>query len=127
MSTLRKWALGIFLLTGAAITLIAGTTIIPNMKPFRDPTGYVATYNQGGAIDGNNPFFQSLGTNGRTCETCHQGAQGLSMSVASIQKRFLVTQGSDPLFVPFDGANCPTDPQGNKASHSLLLNNGLIR
>lgn len=127
MDTFRKWALGLFLLSGAAATVIAGTAIIPNMKPFRDPTGYLATYNTGGAIDKSNAFFQSLGTNGRTCETCHQAGEAFSMSVAGIQKRFNLSQGNDPLFAPIDGANCPTDPQHDASSHSLLLNNGLIR
>src|ERR1700733_12047356 len=127
MDTFRKWALGLFLFACATATVIADTVIIPNMQPFRDPTGYVATYNTGGAINKNNAFFQSLGTNGRTCETCHQASQAFSMSVAGIQQRFTQSRGNDPLFVPIDGANCPTDPQHDPSSHSLLLNYGLIR
>lgn len=127
MDTLRKWALGLFLFACAGGTVIAGTAIIPNLQPFRDPTGYIATYSTGGAINKNSAFFQSLGTNGRTCETCHQASEAFSMSVAGIQKRFNLSQGNDPLFAPIDGANCPTDPQHDASSHTLLLNNGLIR
>lgn len=127
MNTFWKWAPGLFLFACATATVIAGTAIIPNLQPFRDPTGYVATYTTGGSINKNNAFFQSLGTNGRTCETCHQASEAFSMSVAGIQQRFTLTQGNDPLFAPIDGANCPTDPQHDASSHTLLLNNGLIR
>jgi len=111
----------------AAIAVIAGTAVIPDLHPFRDPTGYIATYNTSGGIDKSNPFFQSLGTNGRTCETCHQADQAFSLSVVKIRQRFVFTEGKDPLFAPVDGANCPDDKQGDAASHSLLLNNGLVR
>src|SRR5580704_9728896 len=127
MVTLRKWGLALSVLSCAAVTVLAGTAIIPNMQPFRDPTGYVATNNKNGAIQKNSAFFQSLGTNGRTCETCHQVDQAFSITLSSIQQRFTLTQGQDPLFATIDGANCPTDPRGQAASHSLLLNNGLIR
>src|SRR5437870_7503632 len=32
----------------------------------------------GGGIDLTGPFFQSLGTNGRSCGTCHQASNGMS-------------------------------------------------
>jgi cytochrome c peroxidase len=40
---------------------------------------------------------------------------------------FNSTNGTDPLFTAVDGANYPTAPTGDPASHSLILNNGLIR
>jgi cytochrome c peroxidase len=127
MESIWKSALCLFVIVCAAVAIVAGTAVIPNLQPYRDPTGYVATYNKAGDIDKSNPFFQSLGTNGRSCETCHQADQAFSMSVVKIRQRFVSTQGTDPLFAPVDGANCPTDKQGDAASHSLLLNNGLIR
>jgi cytochrome c peroxidase len=122
MVTLRKWGLALSVLSCAAVTVLAGAAIIPNMQPFRDPTGYVATNNKNGAIQKNSAFFQSLGTNGRTCETCHQVDQAFSITLSSIQQRFTLTQGQDPLFATIDGANCPTDPRGQAASHSLPAN-----
>src|SRR5215467_12462905 len=42
--------------------------IIPKFEADDDPTGRVATFQPNGAtITSNNPFFQNLGTNGRTC------------------------------------------------------------
>jgi len=127
MKVSRDYAAFLFPVVCAVVSLTAGTAVIPNLQPFRDPTGSIATYNTAGQINKNNPFFQSLGTNGRTCETCHQADQAFSMSVKNIQQRFALSGGSDPLFAPVDGANCPEDRQGDVASHSLLLNNGLIR
>lgn len=73
------------------------------------------------------PFFTSHGTNGRACVTCHQPADGMSISVDSIRKRWEETKGKDPLFAAIDGSNCPSLPQDQAASHSLLLQRGLIR
>ena len=103
------------------------TPTIPNLQPFSDPTGNVSTYTTAGVIDESTPFFQSLGTNGRTCATCHQAAQGISMTPAANTTLFNSTHGTDPLFAAIDGANFPTAPTGDAASHSLILNNGLIR
>jgi hypothetical protein len=47
--------------------------------------------------------------------------------VSSIQERWRVTQGKDPLFAMIDGANCPHLPPEDPASHSLLLERGLFR
>ena len=110
-----------------SVGVLAGTLYIPNMQLFRDASGYVATYSTNGNIDQSNPFFQSLGTNGRTCATCHQASQAFGLNTQKIQTLFQQTNGQDPLFAPVDGANCPNDPQGDPASHTLLLQHGLIR
>ena len=100
---------------------------IPNLQPFADPTGTVATYNTAGDIDTTNPFFQSLGTNGRACVTCHQPSDGFSFSAAHAKVRFDLTGGTDPLFAAVDGANCPNATTGDEDQHSLILKDGLIR
>jgi len=73
------------------------------------------------------PFFEALGSNGRACVTCHQPADAMSLSARTAQERWDATQGRDPLFAAIDGSNCPTLPQAERASHSLLLEHGLIR
>jgi cytochrome c peroxidase len=112
--------------TTASPTTTAPATI-PNLQPFADATGNVSTYTTAGVIDESTSFFASLGTNGRTCATCHQAAQGMSMTPAANTTLFNSTNGTDPLFTAVDGANYPTAPTGDLASHSLILNNGLIR
>ncbi|HET9178424.1 MAG TPA: hypothetical protein VFQ24_08725 [Terriglobia bacterium] len=99
---------------------------------FSDPTGVVGTLSTTGSIDTTNPFFQSLGTNGRSCATCHEMANAWSFSASSAQSRFTASKGTDPLFRPVDGSNCPNSPGLNNSSpaqsaYSLLLTKGLIR
>ena len=72
-------------------------------------------------------FFEPVGPNGRACVTCHQPADAMGLSLNSIQNQWERTGGKDPLFAAYDGSNCPIMPQGERASHSLLLNHGLIR
>lgn len=120
--------LALVLLSLASLCSAAAIVLtIPNLKPFANPTGAAATFNTAGDIRENNPFFQSLGTNGRTCATCHQADQGFSISAAGVQQVYQQTHGKDPLFAAFDGANCPTDTSTSRAAHSLLLQDGLIR
>ncbi len=110
---------------------IAAGIVIPNLKQFKNSAGAVATYNRAGNIDESNAFFQPLGTNGRTCATCHQPDQAFSLSAKGVREVYERTHGLDPLFVAVDGANCPTSSPtttpDDRASHSLLLGRGLIR
>jgi hypothetical protein len=81
-----------------------------------------------GTIDQGNAFFQSFGTNGRTCGSCHFQANAFGLSAEAARAVFATTVGTDPLFAPVDGANCPSvTPADGAAGHSLLLNQGLIR
>ena len=110
-------------------------TTPPVIPPFEidfDATGMIATDQVGGATQtASNPFFQDLGTNGRTCFTCHQPQTGWTVSAQSVQARFYASLGSDPIFRLVDGATCPTDDvsslDAKLQSYSLLLSKGLIR
>ena len=74
---------------------------------FPNPNGASETYStNSGGIDLTGPFFQSMGTNGRSCGTCHQPSDGMSVSATNVDLRFLLTQGTDPIFRPVDGSNC---------------------
>lgn len=122
----RKWIVAVAALALAG-AVSAGVVVIPNLFPLLDPTGFVSTYNTNGPIKENGAFFQSLGTNGRTCGTCHQASNAMGLSLTNIQTRYLFTGGHDPLFASFDGANCPNDTSHSPQAHSILLRNGLIR
>lgn len=107
---------------------LADVVQMENIFQSADPTGTLATYSTTGSFDQSNPFFQSLGTNGRSCGSCHIQADAFGLSAATAQAIFARTGGTDPLFAPVDGANCPTVAAGDvPAGHSLLLNNGLFR
>ena len=126
------FAFAILLITGCAVTAGVSSssvvdTLIANLQPYTDPTGTVSTYTTAGSIDPSGLFFQALGTNQRTCATCHQLNQGMSINAATTAALFASSSGTDPLFTAIDGANCPTASTGNLAQHSLLVQNGLIR
>ena len=72
----------------------------------RNASGTVATVNVNGPLDLNNPFFRELGTNGRSCFSCHRPAQGWTITPASVRERFEESRGLDPIFRTNDGSNC---------------------
>ena len=106
--------------------------IIPRFELDRDAAGAVATFQPGGAtFPANNPFFQNLGTNERTCFTCHQPQTGWTVSAAAVADRFAASHGTDPIFRLVDGATCPSDDVSSlgakRRAYSLLIDKGLIR
>ncbi len=117
-------AVGVFSLSASAS---AGDRRSPGPQQFSDPTGVIETVSTNGRIDTSGAFFQSLGTNGRSCSTCHLADQAFGISAEDVRERFEKTHGRDPIFAPIDGANCPNVRQGTRSGHSLLLNSGLIR
>ena len=99
---------------------------------FLDRTGVIGTTTTNPSIDFNNPFFQSLGTNGRSCGSCHRAAQGWGISAEEVTARFQSTHGLDPIFRTNDGSNCDhnidtSTLDGRRKAYSLLMNKGLIR
>ena len=82
-------------------------------------------------VDADNPFFQELGTNGRSCVTCHRPAQGWNITPAELRDRFDRTDGLDPIFRTNDGSNCEGADVSTiwkrRRAFSLLLSKGLIR
>lgn len=97
----------------------------------RNATGIAATFSADGAIDRSNAFFLPLGTNGRSCETCHQMSAGWSITPANVRARFRASAGLDPIFRPNDGANSPladvSTTAARRSAYSMLLSKGLIR
>jgi cytochrome c peroxidase len=111
----------------------ANQTFIPNGTSFFNLGGASQTYSTtGGGIDQTGLFFQSLGTNGRSCSSCHQPSDGMSVAAANVQLRFDQTAGLDPIFSTVDGSNCDHNIDvstltGRYSAYSLLRTRGLIR
>jgi len=104
----------------------------PRLNLFPNAQGFLATMSTTGSIEPANPFFQSLGTNGRACVNCHMPNDAWSITPAHLKERFVATRGTDPVFRSVDGSNCPNSPGVNRnppaaSAYSLLLNKGLIR
>src|SRR5436309_4473912 len=107
-------------------------SVIPQRAMDADSSGVVSTYQPGGAtLTSGNAFFQNLGTNGRTCFTCHQPQNGWTISAASARARFEASAGLEPLFRLVDGATCPSANvstlEARRQAYSLLTDKGLIR
>jgi len=107
------------------------TNRLPNMFSSENSHGKDATYSTAGFIDLNNPFFKNIGTNGRSCASCHAPEQGWTITPKAVKKIFNKTQGLDPLFRLVDGANSPladvTTIDKRRAAYSMLLNKANIR
>jgi cytochrome c peroxidase len=117
--------------TVAAVRL-RGTSEVANLAAYPDPSGVVQTFTKNGNLDISNPFFATnLGTNGRSCVSCHQAGDGWSVTPEHVQARFNFSQGLDPIFRTVDGANCPSADvstvSARQSAYSMLLTKGLIR
>ena len=122
-------AAAMFAETAASPT--AGAPALPNMVPSSNGSGFAATFSKAGVIDRSGPFFQSLGTNGRSCSSCHLPAEGWTITPAGVQARFEQSQGLDPIFRVVDGSNSPladiSTLDARRSAFSMLLSKGLIR
>lgn len=105
---------------------------IPKFEINFASSGILATTQPGGPTQtSQNAFFANLGTNNRTCFSCHQPQNGWGVSATSVQGRFYVSYGNDPIFRLVDGATCPSADvssiDAKREAYSLLLSKGLIR
>jgi hypothetical protein len=104
----------------------------PAVLDTRNPSGVLRTITlDGNPLDLTNPFFQSLGTNGRSCVSCHQPSSCWTITPTEVQARFDATRGLDPLFRTNDGSNSPlaevSTVSARRAAYSMLLGKGVIR
>ena len=79
-------------LTGMLLTFVAISSVavaerpmLPNLFPFPNASGILKTFSTTGDVDLTGPFFQSLGTNGRTCSSCHLPDQGWTISAQEVE------------------------------------------
>lgn len=123
-----------FLMLAAVLCLSVGIEAgsrAPNPIYSTDTSGVLATYRTTGGVDLANPYFKSLGTNGRSCVTCHSAKDAWTVAPPDIQQRFNYSRGTDPIFRPVDGAVCPSADvstvAARRSAYRLLLSKGLFR
>jgi len=102
------------------------------LEPTVNLSGFAETLHETGAIDRTNPFFQALGTNPRTCETCHSSATGWGTNSISNTLQFLLSAGTGPLFNLVDSGTRPdadisTFPARVATFGDVVLKRGLTR
>jgi cytochrome c peroxidase len=104
---------------------------IPLFGPFDNSSGEARTVSTGRPHDRDSLFFEELGTNGRTCVTCHMPGDGWTVVPAHVQARFERSHGHDPIFRTNDGSNSPladvSTVDARRAAYSLLLRRAVIR
>jgi len=130
-----KVQLSVWASTIAIATLLATQTRADhppaNQLSFSDPFGVQRTITTASSIDTRNPFFADLGTNGRTCFSCHRPDSAWTITPDEVQARFEDTRGRDPIFRTNDGSNCESADVSSLAerrrAYSLLMAKGLIR
>lgn len=112
-------------------TLAALDLCADDLCPQTNPWGVDQSAHTAGFIDTTNPFFQNLGSNGRTCNTCHLVDQGWSISTPDIRRLFRKSDGQAPLFQTIDAANSPnadiSTPLARLSAFSQILSRGVIR
>jgi cytochrome c peroxidase len=119
-------------LAGAIVTRTAAGHDGPlNELAFSNPGGVLSTQTAAGGFDRDNPFFDDLGSNGRSCSSCHRPAQAWSVTPAELRERFEQTAGLDPVFRTNDGSACEgaavATIEQRRQAFSPLLTKGLIR
>ena len=75
-------ALAAALIISSPKTGTSESPLLPNNLPFENTSGLHATFSTSGSIDLRNEFFQNLGTNGRSCGTCHRAEEGWTITPA---------------------------------------------
>jgi len=130
----RRTALLLIVLAASTAVTVEAQLNIPDLFPFLNSNGVSATHSTtgNGQINTSGPFFQSLGTNGRTCNSCHKADQAWTISAVGTQLLFALTGGTDPIFRTVDGSNCDQNIDtstlsGRAQAYSLLTSRGLIR
>jgi len=126
-------SLAIALLIAGCFVTQAGTAGSGDIIVTEDPVGKLGTTStnsfNGGSTNG---FFTPLGTNGRSCNTCHVSDNAWTFS-PDHAKQIARSNFRDPLFAPVDGSDCPPPlapipPQLPDARNSsMVLNYGVIR
>lgn len=117
---------------GLSVTMVGiGSDHLPNLRPQPNAHGAAQTFSAAGSINVGSKFFKDLGTNGRTCGTCHQESDGWTVTPETLQARFERSQGLDPIFRANDGSVCSTADvstvEARRNAYSMLLSKGLIR
>lgn len=103
---------------------------IPNNHPLPNQSGEAATFSTRGSVDLTGQYFQTLGTNGRSCATCHIPEEAWSITPATLQRLFDETGGTHPVFNLLDANNPNMDVstvEARRAAYSMLLRRGVFR
>ncbi len=122
------------------VASFAASVLIVSKAPASDPDGglnsnnafgVARTVSTVGSIDRTGPFFKNLGSNGRSCVSCHVPEEGWSITPEGVRARFASSHGTDPIFRRVDGSNTPNfhmiGVTAPASAFSMLMTKGDIR
>ena len=123
------------LVAGVAATVRAANVLdfpefLPNNFPHVNASGLSATFSTRGFVDLTGDYFQSQGTNGRSCATCHAPQDAWSITPGTIGLLFAASGGTHPIFNPLDADNPDADfstIDARRAAYSMMLSRGVFR
>ena len=127
--SLARKILQVTLVTGLSAVSVNAPAQAPGLGPplTLNPVGVLESASTNGFHTGvTNGFFAPLGTNGRTCATCHVEAEAWALTPRHAQ----LLPHNDPLFAPVDGSDCPatsSNQNPNRANSSMVLEYAVIR
>jgi cytochrome c peroxidase len=110
----------------------AETATSSALEANRNSFGIAESFHTTGTIDFTNPMFLPLGTNARSCATCHAPDMGWTLTATGVARLFRQSDGLDPLFMPHDEGSRPdadlsTEAGRRAAFGPTLLELGLTR
>jgi cytochrome c peroxidase len=110
----------------------AETVTSAALEANRNPFGIADSFHTTGTIDFTNPMFIPLGTNARSCATCHAPDMGWTVTATGVARLFRQSDGLAPLFLPHDEGSRPdadlsTEASRRAAFEPTLLERGLTR
>ena len=126
LKTMRVVSGGLVLALGACGMEDADVTGTSSaLEADRNQFGIAESFHTTGAIDFTNPMFQQLGTNPRSCATCHGPDMGWTLTAKKARQLFRESDGLDPLFNLVDegsrpGADISTE-EARKATFELTM------
>ncbi len=103
---------------------------LPNNFPQINAKGLSATFSTPGFVDLTGDYFQSQGSNGRSCATCHIPQNAWSITPETIRLLFVQTGGMHPIFNLLDADNPDQDlstVEARRAAYSMMLTRGVFR
>ncbi|MBC8071655.1 MAG: c-type cytochrome [Deltaproteobacteria bacterium] len=108
-----------------------GSLAFDSNHKFPNDHGKARTFTESGTIELDSAFSEDLGSNQRTCVTCHDPGAGWTITPALVQELFADSYGLDPIFRTNDGSNSPnadvSTEDARYDAYRLLLERAVIR
>jgi hypothetical protein len=97
------------------------------LEATRNPFGVAETFHTTGAIDVSNPMFLQLGTNARSCATCHVASAGWGTTADAVARLFKDSDGLDPIFMVHDEGSRPDADISTKRARRATFDPTLLK